>query len=180
MQYRLQFRFSLKTLLILFAAMSLCLWFGLYLRRAHNYHAAVQAIQAYSDWVRYDFQFPGGTCDFEDFDPQARSGVPRWLLDRFGVDSFHDIVQVNLSWSEDSGTRETNTNRSDRALQHLPSLPNLRALYLSGTQASDAGMYYIGKLGKLEYLMMMDASTVSDAGVEHLRHLTTLKMVMLQ
>ncbi len=64
----------------------------------------------------------------EDFDPKAESAVPKWLLDRLGLDFFYSVVQVNLNYSEDGGKREENHNPTDEALQRLANLPNLRVL----------------------------------------------------
>ena len=177
MQHHLRFRFSLKALLVLFVALSV--WLGLYVRKVRHQQAVVRAIQEFGGWVRYDFQCPMGTWKDRDFNPSAESGIPSWLLDQLGIDFFHDVVRVNLDWSDDSRVHVWNKNPSDAVLQCLPSLPSLRALRLTGTQASDAGLYFIGKLKYLEQLMMTDASTVSDAGVEHLRHLANLKTVLI-
>ena len=175
MHIRRLFRFSLRTLLVLVTTLSV--WFGWHVHSARMQEEAVRAIQDYGGWVRYDFQFPSGSFSYKDFDPNGESGVPKWLLDRLGLDFFHSVVQVNLNYSEDSGKREENHNPTDEALQHLPKLPSLRVLLLSDTQASDASMRHLAKLMRLERLFMWDVSQVSDAGVEHLRHLSNLSTV---
>lgn len=169
------FRFRLRTLLIVLTVISVAL--GLYVRSARIQQEAVQAIRDYGGWVRYDFQFPSGTFAVNDFDANASSGVPQWIFDRLGPDLFHTVVEVNLSFSDDSGQREDNENSSDEALRYVARLPNVRRVLLSGTQATDASMVHLAELRKLEDLYMWDAEEVSDAGVEHLEQLSRLKFI---
>jgi hypothetical protein len=175
MYLRRLFQFRLRTLLVLLTALSV--WLGLHVRSVRMQQDVVQAIHDYGGWIRYDFQFPSGQFSHKDFDPKAESAVPKWLLDRLGLDFFYSVVQVNLNYSEDGGKREENHNPTDEALQRLANLPNLRVLLLSDTQASDASMVHLAKLKRLERLYMWDVSQVSDIGVKHLRHLTNLKYI---
>lgn len=171
------FQYSLRTLLLLMTLFAV--WMGWYVHRARVQKQSVAAIRQYGGWVRYDFQFPTGRYSYKDFDAKARSPVPRWLLGRLGVDFFHNVVQVNLNYTNDGGGRQENHNPSDEALQYLTGFPNLRVLLLSDTQASDASMRYLARLKRLERLMMWDASEVSDAGVMHLSDLKNLKYIHL-
>ncbi|MEZ6072985.1 MAG: hypothetical protein R3C10_22655 [Pirellulales bacterium] len=155
----------------------MAVWLAWHVHLARRQQQAVAAIREYGGWVRYDYQFPSGAFSYKNFDPKAESAVPRWVLDQLGPDVFHDVVQVSLNYSEDSGTREVNGNSSDDALQHLPKLPDLRVLLLSETQASDESMRYLAQLPRLEHLYMWDVHQVSDAGVEHLRKLKNLRSV---
>ena len=161
-RYRLRrfFRFSLRTFLILVALIGVGL--GVHLHRAKTQQAAVEAIRDYGGWVRYDYQFPTAEFDHTDFDPEATSPVPRWLLDAVGIDFFHSVVQVNLNYTTDGGMRMENHNPSDEALQHVGKLPEVRVLLLSETQATDESLRHIGRLRKLEMLYMWDAVKVSD------------------
>jgi hypothetical protein len=171
------FRFRLRTLLI--AVTLLSVWLGFHVRRTERQRTSAAAIKEFGGWIRYDFQFPSGEFNHDDFDPKARSPIPIWLLDRLGFDFFHDVVQVNLNYSEDGGTREENHNPSDGALAHLEGFPNLRILLLSDTQASDSSLRYLAGLKKLERLYMWDVSHVSDDGVAHLRRLNNLRYIHL-
>jgi hypothetical protein len=170
-------RFRLRTLLLAFTVASVGL--GIYTNRARSQRRSVVAIQKYGGWVRYDFQFPSGDYSYKGFDAKARSWIPQWCLDQVGVDMFHNVVQVNLNYSEDSGIRQENHNPSDEALGYLAALPHLRVLLLSDTQASDDSMSNLGRLQKLQYLYMWDVSNVTDAGVAHLRGHRTLRYVHL-
>jgi hypothetical protein len=171
------FRFRLRTLLLVFSALSV--WLGFHVHSTEKQRDAVAAIQKYGGWVRYDFQYPSGEYDWNDFDSKARSPVPRWLIDRLGFDFFHDVVHVSLNYSEDSGKRDENHNPSDEALQYLPEFSDLRVLLLSDTQASDTSMQYLAKLKKLECLMMWDVTNVTDAGAAHLGGLRNLHYIHL-
>jgi internalin A len=171
------FRFRLRTLLLAFTAVSV--WLGFHVHSTRMQRQSAASIEQYGGWIRYDFQFPSGEYSYKNFDPKARSPAPEWLLDRLGVDFFHDVVQANLNYSEDSGKREENHNPSDDALQYLRGFPDLRVLLLSDTQASDSSMQYLAGLNKLEYLFMWDVTNVSDAGVAHLRGLKRLRYIHL-
>jgi len=171
------FRFRLRTLLLAFTAVSV--WLGFHAHSTRIQRQSVASIVKYGGWIRYDFQFPTGEFSYKGFDPKARSLVPSWLLDRIGVDFFHDVVQVSLNYSEDSGKREENHNSSDDALQYLHGFPDLRVLLLSDTQASDTSMRHLADLNNLEYLFMWDVTNVTDAGVAHLRDLKKLRYIHL-
>lgn len=170
-------RFRLRTLLVLLTLASI--WLALHVNAARRQQKAVAAIRDYGGWMRYDYQFPGGEFSHQDFDPQAGSPIPAWLLEQFGVDMFHDVVQVNLNYSEDSGQREENDNQTDEAIAWLPSFPRLRVLLLQGNQISDESMTHLAALKSLECLMMWDANGVSDIGTAHLHGLKHLKYIHL-
>ncbi|HEX2473670.1 MAG TPA: hypothetical protein VHK01_02925 [Lacipirellulaceae bacterium] len=170
-------RFRLRTLLLAITVASV--WLGFHVRSARVQERSVAAIHQYGGWVRYEFQFPSGEYFHKSFDRQARSPLPKWLLDRLGVDFFHDVVQVNLNYSDDSGTRKENHNPSDEALQHLFGFPKLRILLLSDTQASDSSMRHLAQLKKLERLYMWDVVNVTDAGAAHLSELRQLRYIHL-
>jgi hypothetical protein len=175
--WRNVFRFRLRTLLLAVTVVSVLL--GLHVHSTERQRRSVLAIQQYGGWVRYGFQFPTGKYSSRDFDPKACSIIPQWLLDRLGVDFFHDVVQVSLNYTEDTGKREENHNKSDDALQYLEGFPNLRVLLLDDTQASDASLQHLAKLKNLEYLFMWDVTNVTDAGVARLQGLKNLRYVHL-
>lgn len=174
---RRYFRFSLRSFLI--AVTLSAIWFGTHLRRANIQRDAVKAISDYGGWVRYSYQFPSGSYHYKDFDANAVSPVPKWLIDRVGVDFFHGVVQVNLNYTEDGGARQENHNPSDDALEHVGKLSQVRVLLLSDTQASDESLVHLRKLRKLERLYMWDVVNVSDDGVRHLEPLKELRYVHL-
>lgn len=168
-------RFRLRTLLIVVTVLSVLV--AVHVHNTRRQRQAVAAINDYGGWVRYDYQFPSGNYGYADYDGKAESGVPRWLLEIFGIDFFHRVVQVNLNYSDDSGTREENSNDADDALEHVAKLPNLRILLLANGQATDATMHHLAECRRLERLYMWDAGLVSDAGVQHLANLKQLRYV---
>ena len=175
MKRSLRLRFGLRTLLLLTTV--LAVWLGIHLQRTKAQREAVDAIQKYGGWVRYDYQFPSGAYADSDYKGKALPLVPAYLIQLLGIDFFCSVVQVNLNYSEDSGARLENHNQSDAALQHLPNLPNLRVLLLSDGQATDDSLRYVGKLKRLETLYMWDVAKVGDTGVAHLAYLSRLKYV---
>jgi len=155
------------------------IWLSLYIRGVLEQRDAADAIREFGGSVRYDFQYPSGSYDGRDFDPNAESSVPQWLLERIGVDFFHDVVEVNLGYRVGRGNFiEVNTHHSDEALQHLVGLPNLRVLTLDVGQASDDSMRYFQGIRRLERLCMAGAD-VGDEGVANLESLKRLRNVYI-
>ncbi len=102
-------RFSLRAFLIVVTVSAV--WLGMHTRRARQQKAAVQTITDYGGWVRYDYQFVDG-----DFDGQAKSWVPQQVHEWLGIDMFHSVAEVNLSYSSDTGKRiETRTVAKHRS-----------------------------------------------------------------
>jgi Leucine-rich repeat (LRR) protein len=122
-------------------------------------------------WVYYDYQF-------DDAKPPNKvmneSPWPSWLIEIFGIDMLHNVVEVNLVYSNDRGKREETRNTSDEIIPKLEAFPNLRRLYLHSTQVTDDTMPHVGRLRKLEEFFVWDATQLSDNGVEYLRNLDRL------
>jgi hypothetical protein len=170
-------RFRLRTLLWVLTVAAV--WLGFLANSARLQQKSVAAIQKYGGWVRYDFQFPDGDYSPIGFDSKARSWAPKWWLDQLGVDLLHSVVQVNLNYSDESGKRQENGNRSDEALQFLEGFPNLRVLLLWGGQATDSSMSHLAHLHRLQYLFMWDVSEVTDRGAANLKGLKDLRYIHL-
>jgi hypothetical protein len=85
-------QFSLRGLLLLIAICSI--WLGMAFHRARQQARAVAAIKAGGGTVSYDYQ---QGADLYSADPAAESNVPGWLLDRLGVDFFHDVMGVSVN-----------------------------------------------------------------------------------
>lgn len=166
-------RFSLRTFLIIVTL--ICIWSAWHVDRARRQKVAAEAVRSYGGWVYYDYQF--------DDDPQRpkkitdKSPWPSWLVETFGVDMFHNVVEVNLVYSNDSGKREETWNTSDEIIPNLEGFPRLRRLYLQSTQVTDATMPHIRRLRKLETFFVWDAEKLSDEGVEYLAHLDRLSSI---
>ncbi len=96
------FRFSLRTLMIVVTVF--CIWLGWQVYTARQQREAIIVIQNLGGWVYYDFQIfdtasrPGST--YENFDLNAESWVPTFLLNRSGHDFFHHVVHVNMAFQD--------------------------------------------------------------------------------
>src|SRR5262245_45100896 len=123
------FRFSLRTLLLLVAILSV--WLGFLVKRAKQQQAAIKEIEALGGWVYYDYQMADGKPFAT---PDARSWVPEWLLDGVGPDYFHDVVSVNMVYSDDGRENKLFT---DDVKMHLSAFPKLQVLAVANGQASD-------------------------------------------
>ena len=171
---RFALRFSLRTFLI--AVTLFCISLAWWLHRAKQQREAVQAITNAGGWVHYDYQV--GDSRAVDIDPQARPWEPQWLLELVGIDFFHDVAEVNMVYSEDSGTRLDNKHPVNIA-HHLAHFPRLRVLLLKEEGVDDAGMAYVGRLKRLESLYFWDAFKITDAGAKHLRDMPRLRFIHL-
>lgn len=88
-----------------------------------------------------------------------------------------EVESVNLVYGEDNtGKRIECPNDSDTILRYLTAFPDLQGLYIHGMQATDRMMPIVGRLSRLETLMMWDAK-VTDEGVASLKNLNELKSI---
>jgi hypothetical protein len=165
-------RFSLRTLLLIVAAVAICL--GIKLREARRQEAAVAAIRDLGGWSYYDYQIAN-----DKLVPGAKSWVPEWLLAQIGKDFFHDVVEVNMVYNNDGPRIDNKLRYTDEVKDHLISFPRLRRLLLCNMQASDECLGVCRRLKRLEEILMWDASTVTDAGVAELRELPGLRYIHL-
>lgn len=168
------FRFKLKTLIVIVSCLSV--WLALQTESARRQRNAVQAVEDYGGWVRYDYQYPSGNYSSDNgFDANAVSGIPSWLIEFLGVDFFHRVVSANLCYTDDDGPRLENENRNANALRTLRPLRHLRVLMVAGTQVTDETMGELVKFPRLECLVVWDASHLTDEGVSALARMTSLK-----
>lgn len=157
---------------MLVVAVAFNVWLALHARSVQRQQASADAVRRFGGWVYYDYQIVDRVPDMN-----ARSAVPSWLIQWLSPDFFHDVVQVNLVYSEDTGKREENDARTDEALAHLGGFPNLKHLLLHEGQASDDGLRNVAQLRNLEALYLWDAHNVTDAGIAHLKDHPTLSYI---
>ncbi|MGE3410020.1 MAG: leucine-rich repeat domain-containing protein [Pirellulales bacterium] len=161
---RRRFRFSLRTLLVSIALLSLPLsWIGWNMRQAARQRESVEEIrkEAGFESIRYDWQYTSGP------DGGWRIPWPNWLRKQLGDDFFYRVVYV----------RSLKTNAG---LAHLENLQHLRELDLwtYDSEVTDAGLQHIKGLSQLEVLSLR-ATKATDAGLEHLRGLSRLRTLNL-
>jgi hypothetical protein len=164
-------RFSLRGLLIVVTV--LCVALAWRLHRATLQHEAVQAIRDAGGWVYYDYQrYEPETCQF---DKEATPWEPEWLQSHVGVDFFHDVTAVNMSFHGNGIVRRDERAPDPDIAPHLAHLPRLRFLGLTPGACNDDGMRYVGQLRSLEVLLFWDAPHITDAGAAHLTNMPSLR-----
>jgi hypothetical protein len=92
--------------------------------------------------------------------------VPRWAVDRIGIDYFVRIEAVTLDYA------------TDATLLHAGQLTGLRKLKLPGSSVTDKGLRVIETLTELRSLDLAGAS-ISDDGLKSLEGLTELRVLSL-
>lgn len=167
------FQFGLRTLL--FATTVFSVWLGLYVHRVRLQKAAVAAIRDSGGSVHYDFQKAPTGAVFE-FNAQAEPKLPAWLVKALGEDFFYDVIEADLGYHFN---REDDANSSGELFQHLDALPDLRRLVLHQDQATDESLRPVGRLAKLERLVIFGPCEVTDVGVAQLAGLTKLSRIEL-
>jgi len=153
-----------------------CVALGWRLHRAKEQRKAVRAIRDAGGWIYYDYQqYDPRTCKI---DAKARPWAPDWLMRHVGIDFFHDVVAVNMSFDESAGRLDNNAPPVDIA-RHLAQFPRARFLGLTPGSVDDAGMKYLGQLKQVEVILFWDAGAITDEGVAHLRNMPRLRSLHL-
>jgi hypothetical protein len=154
----------------------ICVLLGLQLHRAAEQKEAAQAIRDAGGWVYYDYQ---------QFNPRTGGGVlnahpsePDWMLRHLGVDFFHDVRAVNMSFDETAGRRDNELSGIPIA-RHLARFRRLEFLGLNAGNVDDEGMKYLGTLKHLDCILYWDADEIGDAGVAHLVNMPRLRSLHL-
>ena len=159
---------------------------GWMVRAALIQRNAVAAIESYGGHVIYDWDRGEGPYVVE-----GEPWVPRWLMDRIGVDYFGHVTEVTLfqAGADEAAVHLGHFDRlqrlaasgpsfSDAGLAHLKRLSSLSCLSLDGTPVSDAGLVHLERLANLSDLFLVDTQ-VTDAGLLHLRGLTNVSCLGL-
>jgi hypothetical protein len=174
-------RYSIRTLLVVIAALSI--WLGYQTHRAREQRAALERIHELGGTVQFDYQYDGSGT----FQADAAAPGPVWLRKIIGGEYFDDVAYVYLSSSDVTNDDlrlfrslpdvETlwlsNTGVSDQGMGHLSGLARLKLLFLQQTKVGDDGLTHLGGLTKLEGLSL-DNTRVTDAGFIHLTGLKSL------
>jgi len=164
-------RFSLRGLLIFMTLF--CVGLAWRLHRARQQREAVQGILDAHGWVYYDYQhYDPHTCKF---DQKATPWEPQWLQGQVGIDFFHDVEAVNMSFHGDGIVRRDEKLPDPDISRHLAQFPRLRFLGLTEGACHDDGMRHVGQLRYLEVLLFWDAPHITDAGAAHLTNMPRLQ-----
>lgn len=176
MRVRKLFRFSLRTFLVVSTLAGV--WLAFHISGTQQQKVAVEGVLQFGGWVYYDYHFPGGKFDPVMVDPNASSEIPRPLLDAFGVDCFHNVVAVNLSYGVRDGKTVINARYTDEAMVYLEDLPHLRMLSLDYGQANEESMKHLAGAKRMEYLSIVEAK-IGDDGASVLRNFQQLRSLTL-
>jgi hypothetical protein len=176
------FRISVRALLLL--VLLIGCWLGWMVRAARIQHEAVEAIQEAGGRIMYDWEWEN---DF----PMKNEGprVPKWLVDRLGIDYFGAVVYVEFNVFDtyvmvkgkdagfDAARLQSYRRRFDAALAQVGRLRRLEELKLSSSEVTDAGLKHLMGLTALKKLEL-GSTQVTDAGVQELqRALPNLEIV---
>lgn len=167
-------RFSLRSLLLVVTIVAIFL--SMRVNQAEKQRKAIVAVKQLGGWVHYGFEFRDGDGMYQ---AGSRSWVPQWILDRTGVDLFHNVVEVNMVYNNEGPKRLNNYETSDQVSHHLTSFHRLKRLLLNDTQASDSLLRVVGRLKYLEEIYMWNAATVTDRGAAFLRYPPKLRSIHL-
>ena len=181
-----RFQYSLRTLFLLTLLVSIGMsWISMKMQQARRQKQAVEAILRSGGWVFYDYE----ADEFGDFPQHPGSPGPKWLTKLVGRDFFACVV--NVSFSTDKGLEYlcelpevrrvslSNTGVTDGELRHLEGLVHLRQLYLCNLTVTDAGLTHLKGLARLETLYLV-RTAVTDEGLQYLSGLRQLKLLHLE
>lgn len=155
---RKRFRFSLRTLLLVFTVFGF--WLGAKVDRARKQKRAADHVRELGGWVLYEYEIDKSTGYY--LDPSKRYQVSpygaRWLRELLGPEFFNRPISISLA----------HTAITDNDLVLLHDMPSLRSVGLEKTQVSDAGMNELAALKNLRTLYLNNTN-VSETGVSRLR-----------
>lgn len=181
-------RFGLRGLFVAVALLAIAL--AVLMARAREQRRTVVALHEVFGRPVYDFQY-AAPHDVDIVSRQSR--LPAWMLETFGIDTFHTVVGYVL----DAPAVD------DEALTHLHRLPQLQILHLSTSSTTTRGidelarncptlrvldlncagvddqcLAWLARLPHLEELWVSDAP-LTDAGISQLAERKGLRRVVL-
>lgn len=140
---------SLRALLVLVLASASLL--GWRVNKANRQREAVAAVKKHGGWVHYDYEFVNGKVT-----PGRTPPAPERLRRFLGDEYFRELASVSFVYDDSSGQRYDNKDDRpcDEVLALLANQPEIKSLYMQGTQSTDTGMAHLKGLTGLEVLMM--------------------------
>jgi len=184
------FQYSLRTFLLIVTL--ICVWLGWRITAARQQRLAVAAVRELGSGIEYDF-------DKNDQEVDRHPSEPAWLMSIFGVDFFHDVVDVDLTEGSTPKPKDFDSLRphlryfprlqyivlshckfDDRDFQYLASFQDLRGLWLRNeAQIGGVGFRFVTNLKRFNWLMMEDVP-ITDEGVEEIKNVASLEQLYLQ
>jgi Leucine-rich repeat (LRR) protein len=198
------YQFRMGSLLV---AVTLCAaglgWFGVKLKNARRVARVVKEIHERGGSVRFDYELSGAeaTYDKEGWPqwPSTESPplpAPKWLRRCFGDYLFCDVVAVYFYWPHPPTSHGGGGIATEASLEKMRSqvqrgrfegesdfafvsqLPRLQWLHLEDDSISDAHLGQLTSAVRLRGLVI-DSHQISDAGLKHLGHLTSLETLSI-
>ena len=164
--FRWRFQFSLRSLLAMVIVVALpCSWMAVEMKKAKDQEAAVAAIEKTQGNVIYDDVTWGSAKVKSGFGwgQNAKPSGPDWLCNLVGHNFVSDVAVAHMG-----------PTTTDSDLECFRALPEITALWLSGTQVTNKALEHVMGLTRLKMLDLAHTQ-VTDAGVEHLKDLTELR-----
>jgi internalin A len=158
-------RFSVRGLIVIVMGAGL----GWVVRSARIQREAVQAITRAGGWVKYEWEWTVGNAGRglpTNDGPGGKPWAPQWLVDLIGVDFFSHATNASLG---EKGT--------DALLVQVGRLRRLQRLNVNQPPAQSL-VYEAGRPSRLQRLSV-GTSSVSDAGLAHLKGLACLSTLTL-
>jgi hypothetical protein len=165
--FRWRFQFSLRSLLILMAAVAVPFsWLAVEMQRARRQNDAVAALQKGG--------YAGARYDYENFDAETGDFVgsvsgTEWLRNMLGLDFFSNVKEISFA---------SQAPLADEGMKCLRDLPHLQNLGLYRCSVTDAGLENVEGLDDLRWLALGETA-ITDAGLVHLRGLKRLGLLSL-
>jgi hypothetical protein len=162
-----QIRLSVRVLIVLVLVMGAGL--GWVVRSARIQREAVQVITRAGGWVKYEWEWTVGNAGrglATNDGPGGKPWAPQWLVDLIGVDFFSHATNASLG---EKGT--------DALLVQVGRLSRLQRLNVNQPPAQSL-VYGAGRPVRLQRLSV-GTSSVSDAGLAHLKGLACLSTLTL-
>ncbi len=181
---RPSFRFSLRFLLLLIAAIAIPL--GWKMNRVHNQRLVLAMVKELNGEVLFDFQVTPP--------PWNESSGPRWLKNLVGDDIFtnvHSVTIENSSATDDTlasivtlphleHVRILSDGVSDAGLLHLARAKDLTALEIGSKKLTAASFATLTGLKRLNKLSLgLWEPQITDAGLLHISELAHLEMLTI-
>ena len=126
-------------------------------RRERRQQASLEYFKQFSAWFRRG--------------PAEPVWLRRLVASTFGEEraaGFTDVTEAYLGWDV-----------TDDALRHLCAFPNLQKLDLRNTRVSDKGLLHISELSRLNSLEISYGAGITDEGMQYLRGLTELEVLVV-
>lgn len=173
-----RFQFSLRSLLVATVAVAIPFsWLAVEMKAAREQREAVEMTQRFGGTTWYDYEgsieigttsAPPGPVLLQKIGATPAPPGPMWLQKLLDEEFFADVIMVRL----------VHTKMTDKGLENLKALTQMKWLLLSNTKVTDRGMENLKALTQMCGLSLT-GTEVTDRGLENLKALTHLQVLWL-